>query len=107
MPSTPNHPRRYVKPSEAADTTPNHMRLNGDTLVVGAHFGGLLSVAAVTLTGAGHHHPHVTARFSGGLLLELSPNTATELAHKLAESVEAITVLPDVSGAAAHIPETM
>lgn len=55
-------------------TAPNHLALKGNPRV-GFYFGAVQSVHAV-----GGCHPHACLHFHGGLVIDLDPDTITELA---------------------------
>lgn len=76
---------------------PNSVHLHGDT-TFGHHFGGIYSVTPICLPGVGHV-PHVDVRFLFGLLLQLSPGTAMDLARELERAVAKLPVVPDVHDA--------
>lgn len=67
---------------------PNHLHLGGD-VTVGARFGTLVNCHPVNLAGQGHT-PHIEARFTFGLKLELDRATAVAFARALTESVESL-----------------
>ena len=83
---------------------PNHFRNRDEKSGGYAAFGGIHSVTGISLPGTGHR-PHVHLAFRGGVSIDLDPVTAAELARRLPESLLALTTLPDVSGAATHLPE--
>lgn len=74
----------------------NHLRIAGD-IVFGAYFGDVCSIVPVCIKGAGHQ-PYVHVGFRSGLSLELTPETATELARRLPEALASLPTFPDVSG---------
>lgn len=77
---------------------PNRVHISGD-VVFGTFFGPVCSVVPISIQGAGHQ-PHVHIGFRAGLSLELTPETATELARRLPEAIASLPRFPDVSGAA-------
>ena len=70
--------------------SPNHLVRNHEGLT-SFHFGGLHSVVPNSLS----PHPHVDVRFCGGVKVELTPETAADLARRLPEALAALPFIPE------------
>lgn len=69
---------------------PNHAHLHAGETSLGFSFGLLRSVTPIHFGGLGHA-PHLEARFSGGLRIDLTPEVLVAL---IRQGTEALALLP-------------
>lgn len=84
--------------------SPNCLHVSGNH-TYSVHFGSPYAAAPMHHVHGLGHGEHIKVSFLGGLSLELTPEAATELARRLPEALAALPIIPDCSGALAHIDD--
>lgn len=82
--------------------TPNHFHYNFEKHGSHADFGTIHSVTPICLPGDGHN-PRLSIHFRGGVVIDLDPATAAELARRLPAMLAFLPTVPDCSGIVADL----